>query len=262
VAVPLSSLILVGEIFLCGLFFITPVARFSGQVLGWMIGLMNQYIELLARIPYCTWKGLSVSFSQAVLLLIFVAGFSYWLLEKSRAALWATMVSLFAFLLLRSLSFREVSVQRQLIVYHVQKHRAIDVLYGRNSCFIGDTAVLQDIFLFNFSIRPSRIMHRIKSGSVLTGPYNDLMVGRQHVLLLDSTVNFITLSKPEIVDLLIFSHNPKISIPRLCRSFVIRQVVIDASVPAWKAARWKKDFDSLQIPCHDVVEKGAFVVDF
>jgi competence protein ComEC len=223
---------------------------------------MNQYIERLARIPFCTWNGLSISFSQAVLLLIFVAGVSYWLLEKSRAALWTTMVSLFGFLLLRSLSFREAHVQRQIIVYHVQKHRAIDVLYGRNSCFIGDTAVLQDLFLRNFTIRPSHIMHRIKSGSVLAGTCKDLMVGGQHLLLMDSAVNYITLSKPATIDLLILSHNPKIYIPRLCRSFVIRQVVIDASVPAWKATRWKKDCDSLHIPCYDVVEKGAFVVDF
>ncbi len=262
VAVPLSSLILVGEIFLCGIFFITPAARISGQVVGWLIRLMNQYIERLSRIPFCTWNGLSVSFPQAVLLFIFVAGFSYWLLEKSRAALWTTMVSLFAFLFLRSLSFREANMQKQLIVYHVQKHRAIDVLYGRNSCFIGDTAVLQDAFLRNFTIRPARIMYRIKSGAVWSGSCKDLVVGGQQLLLLDSAINIITAPNPPTIDLLIISHNPKISFSRLCRSFLIRQVVIDASVPAWKARRWKKDCDSLHIPCHDVVEKGAFVVHF
>jgi competence protein ComEC len=153
-------------------------------------------------------------------------------------------------------------MQKQLIVYHVQKHRAIDVLYGRNSCFIGDTAVLQDAFLRNFTIRPARIMYRIKSGAVWSGSCKDLVVGGQQLLLLDSAINIITAHNPPTIDLLIISHNPKISFSRLCRSVLIRQVVIDDSVPAWKDRRWKKDCDSLHIPCHDVVEKGAFVVHF
>jgi competence protein ComEC len=44
------------------------------------------------------------------------------------------------------------------------------------------------------------------------------------------------------------------------QSFSIKQIVIDGSVPPWKAKLWKKDCDSLHIPCFDVSEKGAFVM--
>jgi competence protein ComEC len=48
---------------------------------------------------------------------------------------------------------------------------------------------------------------------------------------------------------------------KLVSSLNIRQVVIDGSVPSWKARYWKKDCDSLGIPYHDVSIQGAFVMN-
>ncbi|MEI9944098.1 MAG: ComEC/Rec2 family competence protein [Chitinophagaceae bacterium] len=45
VAVPLSSLILIGEIILCVLSFIPVVAVFIGKILTWLIWLMNSYVQ-------------------------------------------------------------------------------------------------------------------------------------------------------------------------------------------------------------------------
>jgi competence protein ComEC len=63
------------------------------------------------------------------------------------------------------------------------------------------------------------------------------------------------------IDLLILSKNPKVYISALAKAFSIHQIVIDGSVPSWKAKLWKKDCDSLHIPCFDVSEKGAFVMN-
>ncbi|MGV3656645.1 MAG: hypothetical protein ACO1NX_01775 [Chitinophagaceae bacterium] len=71
--------------------------------------------------------------------------------------------------------------------------------------------------------------------------------------------HFSSTSKP-LVSLLILSKNPKLYISDLQKAFNINQIVIDASVPAWKARLWQKDCDSLRLPCHNVAEKGAFVL--
>src|SRR5205814_5677401 len=44
VAVPVSSIILLGEILLCCFSFLLPVAAVIGNILHWMIGLLNLYI--------------------------------------------------------------------------------------------------------------------------------------------------------------------------------------------------------------------------
>jgi competence protein ComEC len=45
------------------------------------------------------------------------------------------------------------------------------------------------------------------------------------------------------------------------KSITPQQIVIDASNKKWRIQKWKKECDSLNIPCHVTSEKGAFVND-
>jgi len=83
----------------------------------------------------------------------------------------------------------------------------------------------------------------------------------KNILLLDSTVSFNQSPTRQAIDLLVISKNPKLYISRLNNSFIIKQVVFDGSVSAWRLKYWKKDCDSLHIPYYDVAEKGAFVMN-
>jgi competence protein ComEC len=79
--------------------------------------------------------------------------------------------------------------------------------------------------------------------------------------LIDSSEHFIPLQPKPFIDVLILSKNPRLYISNLIKTFEVGQIVIDGSVPQWKAKLWKKDCDSLHIPCFDVSEKGAFVMN-
>jgi competence protein ComEC len=63
-----------------------------------------------------------------------------------------------------------------------------------------------------------------------------------------------------VVDLLVLSRSPKISITAVATAFTLKQVVIDASVPAWKARQWQRECDSLHVPSFNVTERGSFVM--
>ena len=79
--------------------------------------------------------------------------------------------------------------------------------------------------------------------------------------MIDKPVSFNKPADKQTIDLLIISKKSKFYFPQLADNFIIRQVVFDGSVPAWKSKYWKKDFDSLHIPNYDVSEKGAFVMN-
>jgi competence protein ComEC len=89
---------------------------------------------------------------------------------------------------------------------------------------------------------------------------NYVSFGNKNILLLDSTVSFTQSLSRQTIDLLVVSKNPKLYISWLNNSFIIKQVVFNGSVPAWRLKYWKKDCDSLHIPYYDVAEKGAFVM--
>jgi competence protein ComEC len=263
VAVPLSSLILLGEILLCVISFIPFVAALIGKLLWGMIWLMNTYIEKIESIRFSLWDGLQISIPQAIFFTLFAVGISYWLMEKSAKGLKWGLLSLLAFAALRSFSFTQSNRQQKIVVYNVPQKSAIDFIDGRNYQFVGDSDLLENDFARNFHLKPSRVLFRIddkEKPTSLVVNNNYINYHNKKILLADTAIRFETQStKPEI-DLLVISKNPRLYIKEITKAINIKQVVFDGSVPAWKTTYWKKDCDSLHIPWHDVSTKGAFVM--
>jgi len=264
-AVPLSSLIVLGEILLCVISFIPVVATFVGKLLYWLIWIMDSYIERIESMPFSLWDGLQITFLQMIFLIAFATGISYWLMERSKSGIKLGIIALLCFVVLRSYSFFTANSQQKIIVYNVPQRRAIDFVNGRNYFFIGDSDLLADDFIRNFHLKPSRILHRIEPEPRTENLYIDnnfIIFYDKNILLLDKSVSFLKAPAKPVIDLLIISKNPKIYMKDLADKINIKQIVFDGSNPTWKLAYWKKDCDSLHIPYYDVTEKGAFVMNF
>jgi competence protein ComEC len=264
VAVPLSSLILLGEIFLCVISFMPHVALFTGRILSWLIGIMNSYIEKIEALPFSLWDGLQINFIQVVLLFILITGASYWILEKRKTGLRIGLIAMLSFFIARSLSFWEKSKQQKVIVYNVAQSQAIDFINGRRFIFTGDPGLEKNDFARNFHLKPSRTLQRVRQTGFLDGflrKENYISFCNKNILLLDSSTSYKQLTTRHALDLLVVSKNPRLFPSQLAECFIINQVVFDGSVAAWKLKYWKKECDSLRIPYHDVSEKGAFVMN-
>ncbi len=264
VAVPLSSLILFGEIILCAVSFIPAIAGITGRILGWLIRVMNTYIERVEALPFSLWDGLQLNITQALLLLLLSASTGYWLIEKSIKSFRLSLFVLLAFIVLRSWSFIITERQQKIIVYNIAQKQAIDFIDGRQYYFKGDSSLLGNNFARNFHLKPSRILYRLYPSDTL----NDLIVtnngiryGSCRVLLIDKSITYTPLTAKQTIDLLVVSKNPSLYITKLASSFDIKQVVFDGAASAWKLKYWKRDCDSLGIPYHDVKEQGAFVMN-
>jgi competence protein ComEC len=196
-------------------------------------------------------------------LFILTAGLTSWLMEKSKNGLKIALIALLIFFACRSLSFIIAGKQQKIIVYNVPRKSAIDFIQGRNYVFTGDTDLLTNDFARNFHLKPSRVLHRIKIQDELRNlsrhePY--FHFNGKNILFLDKSFSFQRPDRP-VIDLLVISKNPKINMARLAGSLIIKQVVFDSSVPAWKTRYLKKDCDSLRIPWYDAASSGAFVMN-
>lgn len=82
-AIPLSTLILLGEILLCCISTLPRLAAILGNFLNWLIGILNEMIERVNDLPYSTITGLAINEFQLISLYILIAAISNWLMKKS-----------------------------------------------------------------------------------------------------------------------------------------------------------------------------------
>ena len=270
--VPVSSIALIGELLLVLLSPVTVIASFMGKILSALIWWMNSFIESLERFPFAVWDGIQINLLQVFLLFIIIASAGYLLFStkddeyvfgKRKSWLWAALTSLSVFLLVNAYSFYTASQQRKMIVYNISKYDAIDFIDGRKFVSVSDSSLQQNRKLVDMNLEPARTLYRAQP----TGSLNSLSVNNnaisffdKRILIVNNPINTSMAQTKTNIDVVILSGNPRLYITDLLKVIEPRQIVISGSAPAWKSAYWRKDCDSLQIPCHDVVQKGAFVM--
>jgi competence protein ComEC len=261
-AVPLSSIIVLLEIALCAVSFIPPVATFTGVLLSKLISVMNGFIEHMENLPFSLWNNLQVNLVQVLLLYGIIAALSYWLMKKSRKALWPALFCLLFFSLIRSLSFIDAARQQQLIVYNIPKHRAIDFVSGRNIVCRGDSDIITNYILQQYYLNACRtalraaVTGRIESMMPIPGIF---IFNNKKIALIDEKTHLN--SSGEIgADLVIVSGNAPVNMAALLEVFHCPQIVFDGSNSPAKVNKWKAEAAKLGLSCFYTVDNGAFVM--
>lgn len=254
VAVPLSSLILLGEIALCALAWWHAPATFLGKGLHLLITWMNSYVLRLDGISFAVWDGFALTDIQLVLLFTLLAFAGYWVLHQNRTAalgaLWATLF----FSLIQAWEIKAARSQQSLLVYHTPRLPAADFITGQTAFFRGDPQLLQEGFARNFHLKPARTILRIKQEQVLqakaieAGGHKVLFWQEKGVLPLLPDVLVVSGRTPP--PHFFTAKNKKV------------QVVLDGSVSRYRRQQWRRFADSLHWPFHDVQEQGAFVMQW
>jgi len=264
VAVPLSSLIVLAEIFLCAIYWMPFIAGLTGHLITLMIRFMNTWIERISHLPFPVWSGIQLNISQVVLLYVLIIALSIGILEKKKSTIGIAAIAILLFFSSRSAQFIKRDRQQKIIVYNVPGKTAIDFINGSKSFYTGDSLLITDLFLYQLYLRPARILYRFHQVDSLPGLFrSNYYTSFHHLNILQATAPFqVGKTDPlATIDLLIISGKSPISLSDLIGKIRIHQVILDSSVPTWKSQILKKTCDSLRIPCFDVNNEGAFVFD-
>ncbi|MBK7884921.1 MAG: ComEC family competence protein [Chitinophagaceae bacterium] len=265
VAVPLSSIILFVEIFLIAFAWIPAVAVYIGKVVHWLIWLMNEIILGINKLPFALWDKISANIYSTGLLYAIVIGICAWLLNKRKAYFKVSLVCLAMFFALTAFNSWGTKNQKKLIVYNVPGYQAIDIVYGNNYKFIGDSILLQDSLLQNFHLKPGRISLQLKQQvnniPILFENGRFLQAGTKKIFILDKTLLFEQPLEKIDMDYIIISKNAKVYIEQLNKIFNCKYYIFDASNSWWRIDKWERDCEQLHLQYYSVPEKGAFEMD-
>jgi len=261
-AVPLSSIVIIGEILLCALAMFPILATGVGYLLQHTIYWLNTFIEQVSRLPFATIPDLQINLLQLTCLYVFISAIALWLLQNRKTGVRIALLSMLLFTALRVADIWKARQQKKLIVYNIPKHSAIDVMIGQQYFFTGDSTMAKDHILQQFHLHPCRLLHRVINAfnpGNSPGERNFFRFGKTSLLLIDRPVNGNGTTIRTPVDIIVLLKNPPIKIAELTGVFPCRQFVFDASNPSWKVAKWQHECDSLGLPAFSVADKGAFV---
>lgn len=261
-AVPLSSIIIIGEILLCLVSMFPLLATGVGYLLHHTIYWLNTFIEQVSALPFATMNDLQISLPQLICLYLFISAMAWWLLQNRKVGLPISLMAMLLFFVFRTVDIWNARRQKKIIVYNIPKHSAIDIMIGQQYFFKGDSALQQNDLLQKFHLQPCRLLHRVinlNTTGKLLSEKNFFRFGNTSFLLIDQPLNLEGVTPKTSVDLIILLNNPTVSMAQLTSVFNCRQFVFDASNPAWKVARWQQECDQLRLPAFSVADQGAFV---
>jgi competence protein ComEC len=263
--IPLSTIILFGEILLVAVAAIIPLATYLGIAITWLIHLMNRIILFFSSFLFSVMDNIYANVFTTWLLYGAVTFFCAWLFNKNKRLLRIGIFCLAGFAALHVYENIHLQQQKKMVIYNVSKQRAVDFIVAGKYVFEGDSILKEDGLLKNFHLKPARIAMQVthletqlpalKNKNFYWQFYNKKMVFIDSLLLFEPRDSILP------VDVLLISHNASVKIKDVLKAIKPAVVVFDGSNSLWKIDGWKKECEELLLRSHSVAEQGAFVME-
>jgi competence protein ComEC len=273
--IPLTGLIIKGGLLL---FLTAPVAfisQYVGMVLSWIILLLHTAVRIIEGLPGSTANNLVIGFHDKLLIFFLIAVIGLVWMKKQKRLIYPLVAG---FLLLSiSLTSQHLTNKnrKQLVVYHIPRGTAVDILHQGNCYFFACENVLANPGAIQFNIKD----HRLKSGYRSANPklltdetlkerylfkHKDFINIEGHtVRIIDNQFEIPSHRLfPDTLDHLIIRGNPRLLVSQLTEVMPAHTFVFDNSNALYKHRQWKNECDSLGINCWSVALQGAYVYNF
>ncbi|RYF91940.1 MAG: hypothetical protein EOO03_00105, partial [Chitinophagaceae bacterium] len=263
--IPLSTVILFGEILLIVLAGWSAAAVLLGKALTNLLNAMNGLILYFSSFRFSVWDNIYANMYSTWLLYALVILICAWLLQKKPLYFKAALCCVLVLAMFYTNASIQVSKQKKLVVYNVSRQRAIDFIEQDRHFFIGGEALKQEGLLQNFHLKPARIaMQATSEAKQLRSLHQQDALWNfagKRILLLDSSWLPAPAAQLTLVDVVVLSYNAPISITQLTSAVKPAVVVFDASNNLWKIEDWEKECEQLHLRCHSAAKDGAFVLN-
>jgi competence protein ComEC len=248
-AVPLSSIALITAIIqwiisACGI-----ENNYAGQLTGILINWMNAGIRHFNKLPGSIIDQLEWSLLQIVMAYAIIVFCTIWIFYRNKFAFFACLAGIILFTSIRFVDCVIKTRQKILLVYHIPGKTAVEIMNGRTSeglCYSMVGSPVLSASHRNFRIRKIRPQQR-----------NAIVFNGILIFIATDTSGPLPVINRSPVYLILNSGNLRIK--SILSIHPGTFVVIDGSVPEWKASDWQKELNRLKVPCHNTWEAGAFI---
>lgn len=260
--IPLSTLVLLGGIFLLAINFISPLASVVGLALEGLIKALNWTVFTTEALPYSLINNIHLTTLQCWLLMGILVSLILLFEFRSPKWLYLSFALTIVFTVAQWGHFNSNVNQKQMIVYSINKHQAIEFIDHGRSFFAADSLLLTDQERIRFHILPNRLNHGVsKTESQIPFMFNNKGVkffqwNNKEIAWVNSKGTQLPMTAS--IDYLIVSQNAlqKHQIPEL----KVRQLIFDGSNSRNYVDAMSRMAEANQIQVHSVLKEGAFII--
>jgi len=260
--IPLSTVVLVMGIFLLATGFISPVASLTGAMLEWLVKLMNWIVFKTEALPMSLINDIHISLFQCWLLMGILVTLILLFEFKSIQWLYFSFFLVTMFTVEQWNHFFNFVDQKQLIVYSVNGHKALEYIDRGQSYFLADSALSTDQERIRFHIQPNRLQHGV-SNTTARIPFLHQKNGVNYFSINKKTFAWISNEKATFplnnsIDYLIVSHNAlrKTGLVKARTSHII----FDGTNSNRILNSLRQENKNNKIELYSVLDKGAFIL--
>lgn len=268
-AVPLSTVVLYGEILLLPFGNLPVIGNIVGLLLKTVMQGMNSFTDIIGHLPGALITGMDIHPVSVICLYGCIGALLTLLLRQWRPGVMLLLISTACWSV--GTMFLRISEQHQhkMVVYNIPGHTVIDIIQGRKAAMVSGEALADS--LYDRYLRPAHDLYGVRQKQRLSGSQEDscifpgfrvLFAGNKRLVLVDSLLPEGYLQKKITTDYLLLSHDPHVDIRQLERIFRVGRYIFDASNSRRNIQRWKSDCYMLTLRFFSVPDQGAYVVNF
>lgn len=248
---------------LCVLSPFTIIATETGNLIGFLIEKMNDYVLLMDRIPHSTIQSVNINIPQTILIYIAIFIIGLPVVVKRKTKLTGMLIVTVLFSLTRFIVLWKSHQQQKFMVLNARENSVMGWMVGTSAVYFhsdndSDNAkkiskMFGDISLHYHIEKMKRL--RFEDGHNLLITMAGCRIMRISGKSGGKNIN------PVLADIVILSHNYRGKLSEFANESRCRLVVADATNNLWKIQEWKKQAEQLHLRFHSVPEQGAFLLD-
>lgn len=250
-----SIVLLYGALFLFLFYLLGIPCLWLGKLLSWVTLGFHYIIRFLADHTPLLMQRLYLDPYEYWLTMLVITAICLFLFYKRSVYLYTGLI--IAVFFFGDLMLKELLALKQdrIVVYNVSRHKLADVYRGKHVIPVYKDSIPDKMTAYTLS--PARLAFRAME---IQEQYDDALfrIGNATVLFLDRC-DAIKQGTTFAVDFLVVSHQCHFDPEAWYRTFHPRKIIIDGSLPRWKATLWKQQLESMGAHVHWVQEDGAWV---
>jgi competence protein ComEC len=229
-------------------------ATWVGSILTFITKVFNDIITFLSDLTPQLMRDIVIDSFQYWLMMIIVVAVCIYCFRKKSVYLFAAL--LVGILFTGDLTGRDIVAlhQEKLVVYNSGKSSQADLFTGKTATHL----YTPDSGQIKYSLRPAMLGFGVNEERIDTATGSRILRVRNKRILFMGRCN-INPKSSFPVDVLVISSSCVFSPQQWFQAFHPSKIVLDGSIPRWKAKQWKQALIQAGAQVHWVTEDGAFV---